>query len=280
MSSKVNKNQLTETPDDNQIIELLSRFAPVPSARFTEKMENAPWKLKVSQQKQRLFNYSKPKLRGLIGIAIIISILAIISLSFFPSVQAVARQIIYSFISESSDQIIIQATLSAPEELFHYSDPAHFPLSNQAAHQQAGFEVKEIINLPAGVNKVGSRYDSSYSQVITLYQGSGYDLFLTQRPNGNGEDIFSIGSTAQVYLVKIGDHEGEYVNGGWKAVSTQIITDTINPGNQTSISAVWDNDLPQHTLRWQADDFIYELRSIGEGGPTQSELIMLANGLK
>jgi hypothetical protein len=47
-----------------------------------------------------------------------------------------------------------------------------------------------------------------------------------------------------------------------------------------NIYAVWDNDLHQYTLRWQAGDIVYELRSNGDGSPSQSGLINLANGLK
>ena len=269
-----------DTPDDIQIIELLGRFAPIPSARFDENMEKAPWIMTTSKEKARLFRSTIPARKWVLVITILIALLIFFGYSFFPSVRAVARQIIYSFISEQSDQIDVQATLSTPGDLFHFSDPANFPLTIQEIHEKAGFDVIEIMELPVGLKKVGSRFDSSYNAVTTLYQGNNFNLFLTQRPVGSGKDVFSIGSTAQVDLVKIGDQEGEFVRGGWKAISAQRITKTISPGNQTNINAVWDNYLPQYTLRWQAEGFIHELRTIGEGSPSQSGLIALANGLK
>ena len=280
MSAEPSKKHMLETPENDQIIDMLGKFSPIPSARFNKKLEQAPWIKTTSKEKKQILFFLKPSRRWLFSLAFLIVLIAFIGLSFYPPVQAVARQIIYSFMAESSDQIKIQATLPAADDLFHFSDPTNFPLSNQAAHDQAGFKVKEIINLPVGVHQVGSRFESSYGAVVTLYQGSGYDLFLTQRKIGNGEDIFSIGSTARVDHVIIGEHEGEFVMGGWKAISNQTITDTITSDNQTSINAVWDNNLPQYTLRWQADGFIYELRSVGESSPSQSELIVLANGLK
>ena len=50
--------------------------------------------------------------------------------------------------------------------------------------------------------------------------------------------------------------------------------------SQTNISAVWDAQLPQYTLRWQENGFIYELRTLREGSPSQSDLIAYAIGLK
>jgi hypothetical protein len=270
----------SDVPDDLQIIEMLGRFSPTPSVRFYKKMEKAPWMNTGSTEKGRSFPLATFPRRLWWGLAAVIIFFAFIGLSFFPPVRAVARQIIFSFISEQSDQIDIQTTLSPPGDLFHFSDPSNFPLSIKEVQQEARFNVKEIFQPPEGLKIVGSRFDSSYKAVTTLYQGKDYKLFLTQRPIGRGEDVFSIGSTAQVYLVKIGDQNGEFVKGGWKAISTQAISITVSPDYQTNINAVWDNDLPQFTLRWQAEDFIYEIRSIGEGSLSQSELIMLANGLK
>lgn len=280
MDEQTSMNPNPNPPDDNQIIELLGRFAPIPSARFYKMMEKAPWIKEGSRKRGRFFCSNTPAHKWLLGISVLIPVLALIGLSFFPSVRAVARQIVFSFISEQSDQLAIQATLSTPEDLFHFSDPANFPLTIQNVQGRAGFDVMEIIQQQEGLTKVGSRFDSSYKAVTTLYQGFNFKLFLTQRPVGNGRDVFSIGSTAQIDQVKIGDVDGEFVMGGWKAISTQTTTSTIGQGNQTNINAVWDNDLPQYTLRWQADGFMYELRTIGEGSPSQSELIALANGLK
>jgi len=280
MNEQFSTQPTPDTPDDIQIIELLGRFAPFPSARFNEKMEQAPWITTTSKEYRRLFSSSTPARRWVLVIAILIALLAFIGLSFSPSIRAVARQIIYSFISERSDKIVIQTTLTTPGDLFHFSDPANFPLTIQEIHEQAGFDVMEIMELPVSLKQVGSRFDSSYNAVTSLYQGNDYNLFLTQRPAESGEDVFSIGSTARVDLVKIGDQQGEFVRGGWKASSAQTITKTISPGNQTNINAVWDNYLPQYTLRWQAKGFMYELRTTGEGSPSQSELIALANGLK
>lgn len=269
-----------DAPDEIQIETMLSRFKPQPTARFYRKMNNAPWSTTTFGERIRSAYPAKPIRRWIWGMAAILLILAVAGLSFIPSVRAIAHQIFYSFISAPSNQLEIQVTLSNPGELFHFSDPANFSSSIQQAREQAGFVVKEINKLPEGLTLVGSRFDSSYDAVIILYQAKDYKLLLTQRPISNGEDVFSIGSSAQVKLVKIGGHQGEFVAGGWKAISTQEPSETSTPGSQTNISAIWDSNLRQYTLRWQAEGYIYELRSIGEGSPSQSELIILANELK
>jgi hypothetical protein len=194
--------------------------------------------------------------------------------------RVIARQIIFSFISGPSDQVNIQVTLSNPEDLFNFAAPENFPLSLDEVRQQAGFFVKEITSSKAELELVGARFDPSYNAAIILYQGTNYKLFLSQRPIGNSVDVFSIGSSAQVNLVNIGDIKGEFVIGGWKAISTQPAHDTSTSGNQTSINAIWDNNLPQSTLRWQTNGYIYELRAVGEGSPSESVLITIANELK
>jgi hypothetical protein len=279
MNEQTHKKPNSTPPDDNEIESLLSRFNPQPSTRFYTKVEKAPW-MAPSNQRKRLLASNTPVHKWLLGMAVFLLICTMIGISFIPSVRVVGRQIFYSFISAPSNQIDIQATLSNTGDLYNFSDPTNFPLSIQAVQGQAGFIVKEIKRLPDDLNLVGSRFDTSYNAVTILYQGENFKLFLTQRPVGKGEDVFSIGSTAQVTLVKIGGHQGEFVVGGWKLVSTQPSPNNLTPSNQTSINAIWDSELSQNTLRWQAEGFNYELRTIGEGSPSKDELIALANELK
>ncbi len=275
-------NQFTNSiaPNDVEIETLLGGFSPKPSVNFYSRMEKAPWVKEATQKKGRYFLAKSPLSRGVLVISVIVLFIALISISFFPSVKVVARQIIFSFLPASSDHIEIQVTLSNPGDLFHFSDPANFPFTIQEIREQAGFNVKEIIQAPKDLILIGSRFDPGFDTVTILYQGDNYKLFITQRPIGKGEDVFSIGSTAQVNLVMLGDHQGEFVSGGWKAISTQTNPASQTPGTQASLYAIWDDNLPQYTLRWLDQNFVYELRAVGEGSPTQTELISLANELK
>jgi hypothetical protein len=258
---------------------MLSNFSPQPTSRFYRKMQTAPWlQTNSNHKKLHISNISARKLIWATIISLVF--LVLVSLTFFPTLRVIAKQIIYSFISGPSDQLNIQVTQSTHNDLFNFTSPENFPLSINDVKRQAGFLVKEISLSSGDLKWVGARFDPSYNAVILLYQGDNYKLFLSQRPIGNNVEVFSIGPSAQVNLVNIGDITGEFVVGGWKAISTQSVPDPTNPGIQTSINAIWDNNLPQSTLRWQTNGYVYELRTIGEGSPSQSVLITIANELK
>lgn len=267
-------------PEEVEIEEMLSQIRPQPTSRFYKKMRTAPWVRPIPSKGSSALASWKPARRLVWGLIALILMIAVSVIAFIPSVRGIARQFFYSFIPAPSNQIEVQVTPASPADLFHFSDPANFTLSVREVQQQAGFGVTEISLLPEGLAFTGARFDPSYNAVTLLYQGNDYKLFLTQRPRGNSQDVFSIGASANVKLVKIGDIQGEFVVGGWKVVSTQPDSGNQTPTSLININAIWDNDLPQSTLRWQSGNIAFELRSIGEGSPSQSELINLANGLK
>ncbi len=267
------------TPDEQVIEGLLRRFKPRPSQNFYEKMKHAPWQNPMAIRRFP-FNMSLlPKRVLAIALAILLLLILVGATLLIPPVRGIARQIIFSFINAPASQVEVQVTLTSPSSLFDYSNPSNFPLSLPEAQSQAGFQVLQISPPPAGLELIGARFDPYYSAVILLYHADQYTLFLTQRPLGSGQDVFSIGSEAQVETVKIGTVQGEFVRGGWKAISTQAVASSQAPG-QVNITAVWDATLPQSTLRWQAGNMAYELRTLGENGPAQSDLILWANELK
>jgi len=276
----MNKSPYQNPPEESEIEEMLSQIRPLPTSRLDNRMRAAPWLRPIPPKGSRFLAYLKPAHRLVWGFIALILMIAVLGTAWFPSVRAIARQIFYSFIPAPSNQLEVQVTLASPGDLFHFSDPANFTQSISEVQKQAGFGVKAISILPEGLTFTGSRFDPSYNAVTLLYQGNNYKLFLTQRPRGNSQDVFSIGANAIVKLVMIGDIQGELVVGGWKAISTQPAPENQTPASLININAIWDNDLPQSTLRWQSGDIVYELRSIGMGSPSQSELINLANGLK
>jgi hypothetical protein len=280
MSEIMEQNPNQNAPDENKIEEMLSHFKPQPTLRFQNKMNTAPWQRLFSDKTSSSITERKPAHRLIWGLIALVLMTGVLGIASIPPIRAIARQIIFSFIPAPSNQIELQVTPANPGDLFQCSDPANFTLTVKEVQQRAGFIVKEISLLPEGLSYTGSQYDPSYNAVILLYQTDDYKLFLTQRPLGNSQDVFSIGESAIVKIVQFGNIQGEYVVGGWKAISTQPAPGNQTPTNLISINAVWDNDLPQSTLRWQIGDFAYELRSIGEGSPSLSELIILANEIK
>jgi len=269
-----------QAPEELEIEEMLSHIRPQPTSRFYKKMRSTPWERPNMVKTSSALAYLKSADRLVWGLLALILIVGVVGLTFIPSVRAIARQFFYSFIHSPSNQIQVQVTPAAPGDLYNFSDPSNFTLSVPLAQQQAGFGVKEISVLPEGLTFIGCRFDSTYNAVTLQYQGNDYKLFLTQRPRGNGQDVFSIGASANVESVKIGEIQGEFVVGGWKVISQQPDSSNQTPTSVININAIWDNDLPQSTLRWQTSDIVYELRSVGEGNPSLSDLINLANGLK
>jgi hypothetical protein len=280
MSETIDKTTGLEIPDDAKIEILLGKFQPSPSSRFYKKMQSAPWGLQESASKTIIQRNKHNSSKLIWGVACGFVLILILGIAFVPSIQVIARQIMYSFIPAPSNQIEVQVTMTNPEDLYHYSNPENFPLTVGEAQKQANFLIKQLSQVPDGMTLIGARFDKTYSAVILLYQGDSTQLYLTQRQIGNGQDVFSIGESSRVKNVMIGDIRAELVTGGWKAVSTQPAVGTGSPSTSVNITATWDDNLPQSTLRWQKDGFAYELRSVGENRPSEDELIGIANGLK
>lgn len=271
---------LQDQPKEEDIEDLLRLFKPQPTARFYKKMSAAPWQKRNTSKNPWLSDKIKIDRKIIWAFAVIGFVGVMLIIAFIPSARVVASQIIHLFLPAPSNQLDVQVTLSSPGDFLDFSAPENFPLIITEVQRQVSFKVKEISLLPAGLTFIGSRYDPSYNAVTLLYSADSYKLFLTQRLIGNGQDVFSIGASANVIRVKIGIIDGEFVKGGWNAITTQTAPDHQPSPNAVDISAIWDNELPQSTLRWQASDIVYELRINGNDGPSQSELINIANELK
>jgi hypothetical protein len=280
MSENTDKTTMAEIPDEEKIEELLGNFQPSPSLRFHKMMQKAPWELKGTARRLIYLRNKRNSTKYLWGVAGALLLVLVLGIAFVPPIQVIARQIMYSFISAPSNQIEVQVTLTNPDDLYHYSNPDNFPLAVAEAQKQANFLIKQLSQVPEGMALIGARFDQTSSAVILFYQGDSTQLYLTQRLIGNGQDIFSIGESSSVKNVLVGDTQAELVTGGWKATSTQPADGTSNPPNSVNITATWDDNLPQSTLRWQIDGVAYELRSVGENRPSEDEFIALANGLK
>jgi hypothetical protein len=269
-----------DTPDEQKIELLLGCFKSQPSPRFYARMRNAPWQKEHLSLASREYRTWRLGFKSAWGFAALILVLAILVLAIFPSVRVAASQIIHFFLPAASDQLEVQVTLTNPNDLLDFSNPSNFLFTVDDVQQRAGFNVKQIPSSLGAPPFIGARYDSSYNAVTILYKGEDYILLLTQRPLGNSEDVFSVGSSAKVEFVNIGDVQGEFVMGGWNAVSTEPVPGTSTSPGTVQINAVWDDSLPQSTLRWQESGFAYELRSSGVNRASQSQLLSWANGLK
>ena len=269
-----------DAPDEQRIEALLSDFKPQPSPRFYDRMRTAPWQEQPQSQASRKIREWRLARKSAWIVITGFFVLVFFIYAVFPSVRVAASQIIHFFLPASSDQLDVQVTLSNPNDLLDFSNPANFPLTMDALRQQVGFKVKQIPSSLGAPPFIGARYDPVYNAVTLLYQAEDYNLLLTQRPLRNSQDVSSVGANAHVEFVPIGSSQGEFVVGGWKAVSSQPGTAIPASPAVVQINAVWDDNLPQSTLRWQESGYSYELRSSGENRPSQSQLISWANELK
>jgi hypothetical protein len=276
MSNKPNQN----LPDDINIEKLLAEFSPKPSSRFYTLMSTAPWQAQKPNNKLWLSKYPHLERKHLFPVAALILLLIITIFTFTLSVRVAASQIIHFFLPVSSNQLEVTVNPLNPQDILDFSNPSSYLLSINAAQDQAGYPLKQISPVPEGMHFSGARFEEGYNAVILLYAADNYQLFLTQRPAKGGQDVFSIGSQAQIEYVQIGAVQGEYVRGGWHAYATQSAPSEQTTTGSQEINAVWDNELTQSTLRWQSGGMVYELRSNGEGIPSQSDLITWANRLK
>src|SRR4030042_2173247 len=89
-------------PVENQLEAMLADIKPQPTARFYHKMQAAPWVKAAAPDKSRLSRSWKPTARFIWGLVALVFTLMFLAVVFIPSVRAVARQIINSFIFEQS----------------------------------------------------------------------------------------------------------------------------------------------------------------------------------
>lgn len=276
----MNQNPHQAIPDEEKIEKLLCQFKPQPSKRYYEQIALAPWRAGAPAAKQNKLVLRNNFLTITVGTLVIILLIILSLFVFFPSARVTADQIIHFFLPSTSNQVEIQVTPESSTTMLDFSNPANFPLSVNEARQLVKFAIREIPALPANLIFTGARYEKGYNAVIFLYTGSDYILFFTQRPAGDGQDVFSVGADAKIDWVMIGENQAEYVLGGWKASATQPAVIVKKTPATTELNAVWDNQLPQSTLRWVSDGMVYELRTSGSETPSRSEIIDWANGLK
>ena len=254
-------------PSHEEIEILLKHFQPLPSPRFYLRMQKAPWHSQPTALLRRRV--------WLVPLALVTILVLGIFLS--PPLRIMARQLVLYFWPDQRDQMDLSFDLLDTQQLYLYATPEYFPYSIEELSQIVGFQVSQLAELLPGMQLIGGRYEPGMQTTVLLYQGSGYNLFLSQRSLISGQEFFSIGASAVVESVSIGDNQGEYVAGGWVDRSE---APSSEPETSPELRANWDETLPQYTLRWQVQDYAFQLRSTGITGPQKDELIILAQSIQ
>ena len=97
-------------------------------------------------------------------------------------------------------------------------------------------------------------------------------------------DKGTVGASAPIEIVAVGDVQGEFVAGGWRAEDPNGgIPGNSAPGTQVNLGVYWDSALPQRMLRWQAGQMHFEILSTKTGPGIDLEkddLITMAESIK
>jgi hypothetical protein len=198
-----------------------------------------------------------------------------------PSLQAVAQQIMHYFIPAQKDQRSIEVTVPYPGDSGDFGTPAYFSLSLTQAQAKVDFPLTQIQQLPSVWAFSGAHYEASLNSITLRYQVNGSTLYLTERPTDAVEEYSSVGASAPVETVTVGEVAGEYVQGGWHLTSEgNSPMKTGVPGTQVSLEIFWDPDLPQQTLRWEREGIVYEIRFAGKSLLSKQALIEIAESIK
>lgn len=253
------------SPDEQEIEALLRGFRPRPEERFYQRMQSAPW------QKRPLL-WGRRRLASL-GLALLVVIAVGVLTS--PGLYALGEQLWRFFIPEQGDRLVIP--LDTPGVIFsgELDSPQEFPLTLGQAQEAAGYRPK-VLDGSGDLALSGMRYEPVTRAVRSLYQMGDYNLYLTQRPAKGIQEQAAVGPAAAIETVTVDGLPGEYVSGGWRLPDQR----TPMPEPPALLDVTWDASLPQRTLRWQDEEFSYELRAVGAAAPEKQGLIALAERLK
>lgn len=271
-----NDHPKPQPPDESQIERLLADFNPHPSRDFYLKMAGAPWRRSANRERRLRI----PAWGTITTAAIVLSILLIGTLAM-PSLQAVAQQIMHYFVPAQEDQRSIEMTVPYPGDSGDFGTPEYFSLNLSQAKAQVDFPLAQLQQLPLGWIFSGAHYEASLNSITLRYQVNESTLYLTERPADAVEEYSSVGASAPVETVTVGEVTGEYVLGGWHLTSEgSSPIETGVPGTQISLDIYWDPELPQQTLRWEQGEIVYEIRFAGKPLLSKEAMIEIAESLQ
>jgi hypothetical protein len=188
-----------------------------------------------------------------------------------------AQEVTHFFSRAASDALPLQTWQRAPLPTSGPGDATPDPASILSAHQtvqeveqQSGFDLHEPAWLPAHLTFVGATFEQDHSIARIFYrQDETNGLVLKEESFTRTEDCAlcnTVGASAEVKSVLIGQVMGEYVEGVWKL---------------TENGPVWESDPYMKTLRWQEDHIAFELQYMGSPDTlTQADMVAIAKGLK
>jgi hypothetical protein len=262
-------------PSEEQIIALLSGFQPKPRQSFYQRMNKAPWN-QMSGSKI-INNRRMSQVIRLASFTFLILILLVLPLLFTPSLISNARQMLRFFWVSDENSRSIEVTYTPTfTSTSPFPEPS-FPLSIEEAAATAGFQLRTLATLPAGVILDGAAYDPTREAVLIRYAGEGKTILLTQRVKDRVKEYASIGQDAAAEIVTVRGVQGEFISGGW-VVQTQS-TPQPGMGSQT-VNLIWENQAGMATLRWEENGYLYEIVVAGSQNISLEEILAIAESMR
>lgn len=230
---------------------------------------------KVSNQQGEKMN--KTPTKRLVFSALTVVALIAISLAT-PQGRAFAQSILQFFTRAESDAFPLQ-----PWQIAHLEDdatalpPMQLYMIISDVEKLAGYNLllipdkKVVIN---GFQFRGATFEPKNNMVLLFYarvfEGDNIEesFMLSEQQLGSPKDIYPlqgvVGASAPVEEVKVGNFQGEYIEGVWKL---------------TNNGPVWSQEPFLKTLRWRTETLFIEL-VYGGNVLTKGDLINLAENMK
>jgi hypothetical protein len=216
-------------------------------------------------------NMNKNRTKRLV-LSVLTAIVIIAMTLITPQERTFAQNILRFFTRANSDTLPIQSFQLTPIPKTITPDRGYiFNQSVIEAGQKAGFMVLVPTFLPKVLSFEGGSYEPDHNivRIFYSYEDTTNGLVIREERFQTSDDCElcgTVGASADIEILQIGDVAGEYVEGVW---------------NLTDNGPIWVSDPYLKTLRWQKNGIAFELLYMGPPEEvTKSDLVAIADSLK
>lgn len=261
------------TPKEVVIAEQLQRFTPRPSQDAYQHMANAPWYVK-QERKFTVIMKSVPRAARLTSISLLVAIIAGAIVWAMPTLRSFAQELLDNLFNRAESTTIVVEPIQDPPpvveilpsvaQTFYALDEAEAAIGMDISTPQTGIAPFELS---------GITVNHESQTVWLIYNAPERYLSVYQRAVGLGWlDEGVVGPEAAVEAVEFVNIagftiHGEYVAGAWQQV-------------EGSDTATWTMETTQKRLRWQDDQWVYEMVMFGSSAVTAQDMIAIAASMQ
>jgi hypothetical protein len=273
ISIRLNDNIPPTAPTEEELIQLLERSTPKPTANFYQRASEWPWVKGATPM--TMMSQRHMSLRFISGAAVLLVLIGVIVMT--PSLRAMAAE--FLGLTRASDNNI--------ERTLTYTDPVVLD-SIAEAEARAGFDLREPTLLPPGYTFSRATYWPDKPSVMLTYTKqlradnpnivASLDLIQWRGQPSTTNALPSVGQDADVEIVQVGDVQGQYVIGAWKTLSRS----TSSPESGTmseELRLSWDRFFPLQRVRWTNEGTTFDLQA-SISSLSKEELVEIAASLE